>query len=61
VLGTGEVGRVLSDGFLAARFGWETEALGGAAAARAIEPLCMLGCIPGFPQNRWGHALKMLR
>lgn len=24
------------------RFGWEVEDLGGPAAARAIEPLCML-------------------
>ena len=44
-----------------ARFGWETEDLGGAAAARAIEPLCILWCIPGFLKNSWGHALKMLR
>ena len=31
------------------------------AAARAIEPLCMLWCIPGFRQNEWGHAFKLLR
>jgi predicted dinucleotide-binding enzyme len=42
------------------RFGWETEDLGAAEAARAIEPLCMLWCIPGFRQNRWMHALKLL-
>ena len=30
-------------------------------AARAIEPLCMLWCIPGFRQNRWNHAFKLLR
>ena len=41
-------------------FGWETEDLGAAAAARAIEPLCMLWCIPGFRQNRWTHAFKLL-
>lgn len=43
------------------RFGWETEDLGAAEAARAIEPLCILWCIPGFRSNSWGHALKLLR
>jgi 8-hydroxy-5-deazaflavin:NADPH oxidoreductase len=43
------------------RFGWETEDMGGAAAARAIEPLCILWCIPGFLKNDWAHAFKMLR
>jgi 8-hydroxy-5-deazaflavin:NADPH oxidoreductase len=43
------------------QFGWETEDLGPAEAARAIEPLCMLWCIPGFQRNDWMHALKMLR
>jgi predicted dinucleotide-binding enzyme len=43
------------------RFGWETEDLGAAEAARAIEPLCILWCIPGFRENRWTHALRLLR
>jgi 8-hydroxy-5-deazaflavin:NADPH oxidoreductase len=43
------------------RFGWETEDMGTAEAARAIEPLCMLWCIPGFTQNRWTHAFKLLK
>jgi predicted dinucleotide-binding enzyme len=43
------------------RFGWDTEDLGAAEAARAIEPLCILWCIPGFNRNSWGHALKLLR
>jgi predicted dinucleotide-binding enzyme len=43
------------------RFGWETEDLGTAEAARAIEPLCILWCIPGFLRNDWVHALKLLR
>jgi 8-hydroxy-5-deazaflavin:NADPH oxidoreductase len=43
------------------KFGWEVEDMGGPAAARAIEPLCMLWCIPGFRQNDWTHAFKMLR
>lgn len=43
------------------QFGWETEDMGVAAAARAIEPLCMLWCIPGFVKNDWNHAFKVLR
>ena len=42
-------------------FGWETEDIGGAAAARAIEPLAMLWCIPGLRGDRWTHAFKLLR
>ena len=45
---------------LLAKFGWEVEDMGAPAAARAIEPLCMLWCIPGFRQNRWNHAFKLL-
>lgn len=42
-------------------FGWETEDLGKAESARAIEPLAMLWCIPGFLRNDWMHAFKILR
>jgi predicted dinucleotide-binding enzyme len=42
-------------------WGWETEDMGGAAAARAIEPLCILWCIPGFLRNEWAHAFKLLK
>ncbi|MEO8768666.1 MAG: NAD(P)-binding domain-containing protein [Ferruginibacter sp.] len=42
-------------------FGWETEDMGTATAARAIEPLCMLWCIPGFLRNQWTHAFKLLK
>jgi 8-hydroxy-5-deazaflavin:NADPH oxidoreductase len=43
-----------------AQFGWETADMGKAEAARAIEPLCMLWCIPGFLRNEWVHAFKLL-
>lgn len=43
------------------QFGFETEDMGKAAAARAIEPLCMLWCIPGFLNNQWSHAFKLLK
>ena len=42
------------------QFGWETADMGAAEAARAIEPLCMLWCIPGFLRNDWTHAFKLL-
>ncbi|HEX8810731.1 MAG TPA: NAD(P)-binding domain-containing protein [Terracidiphilus sp.] len=43
------------------QFGWDTEDCGKAEAARAIEPLCILWCIPGFMRNDWMHAFKVLR
>ena len=42
-------------------FGWEAIDMGKATAARAIEPLCMLWCIPGFLNNQWNHAFKLLK
>jgi len=50
-----EVSRVLD------QFGFEAEDMGGVQAARAIEPLCMLWCIPGFLRNEWTHAFKLLK
>lgn len=43
------------------KFGHEVEDMGTAEAARAIEPLCILWCIPGFRSNDWSHALRMMR
>lgn len=42
-------------------FGFEPADMGGVEAARAIEPLCMLWCIPGFRENSWSHAFRLLR
>jgi predicted dinucleotide-binding enzyme len=42
-------------------FGWETEDMGKVEAARAIEPLCMLWCIPGMLRSQWTHAFKLLK
>jgi predicted dinucleotide-binding enzyme len=42
------------------QFGWETADMGQVEAARAIEPLCILWCIPGFARNQWTHAFKLL-
>lgn|SRR5574341_45685 len=43
------------------KFGFEVEDMGKAEAARAIEPLCILWCIPGFLRNEWTHAFKLLK
>ena len=48
------VGKVLD------QFGWEGADMGNAIAARAIEPLAVLWCIPGFRQDSWTHAFKVL-
>jgi len=42
------------------QFGWETADLGKAEAARAIEPLCMLWCIPVMLGDLSPHAFKLL-
>jgi predicted dinucleotide-binding enzyme len=42
-------------------FGWETEDMGKVEAARVIEPLSILWCIPGFIRNQWTHAFKLLK
>jgi predicted dinucleotide-binding enzyme len=46
---------------LLAEVGWEAADMGTAVAARAIEPLAMLWCIPGFREGSWTHAFKLLR
>jgi hypothetical protein len=35
--------------------------MGKAEAARAIEPLCMLWCIPALRDRQLTHAFKLLR
>jgi predicted dinucleotide-binding enzyme len=42
-------------------FGWEVEDMGSMKAARAIEPLCMLWCIPGFLRGEWHHVFKLVK
>lgn len=41
--------------------GWETADMGAVESARAIEPLCMLWCIPGMRGGSWTHAFKLLQ
>lgn len=48
-------------GSIVDQFGFEVADMGGVEAARAIEPLCILWCIPGFLENTWTHAFKLLK
>ena len=42
------------------QFGWEPFDCGGIIGSRAIEPLCILWCLPGFLRNQWTHAFKVV-
>ncbi|MFI5212856.1 MAG: NADPH-dependent F420 reductase, partial [Candidatus Saccharimonadales bacterium] len=46
---------------LLAELGWESQDMGGVKSARAIEPLCILWCLPGILHNEWSHAFKLLK
>jgi predicted dinucleotide-binding enzyme len=59
ICGNDEAAKKIVSGILD-QFGWETADMGKAEAARAIEPLCILWCIPGFLRNDWSHAFKLL-
>ncbi len=41
--------------------GWESADMGKVEGARAIEPLCILWCIPGINSGQWRHAFKLLK
>ncbi|MCB9447488.1 MAG: NAD(P)-binding domain-containing protein [Flavobacteriales bacterium] len=43
------------------QFGHDPADMGAVEAARAIEPLCMLWCIPGITRNQWNHAFRLIR
>jgi predicted dinucleotide-binding enzyme len=43
------------------QFGWDIADMGKATSARAIEPLCMLWCIPGMLQGQWNHAFRLIK
>jgi predicted dinucleotide-binding enzyme len=42
-------------------FGWEGADMGTAKAARSLEALSQLWCIPGLRDNQWRHAFKLVR
>jgi predicted dinucleotide-binding enzyme len=60
ICGNDEAAKKIVSGILD-QFGWETADMGKVEAARAIEPLCILWCIPGLLRNEWQHAFKLLR
>ena len=60
ICGNDEAAKATVRGIVEA-FGWEAADMGSAVAARAIEPLCMLWCIPGLRRNEWSHAFKLLK
>ncbi len=41
--------------------GWNVEDMGMVEAARPIEALCILWCIPGFLRNEWHHAFALMK
>jgi predicted dinucleotide-binding enzyme len=41
-------------------FGWHTVDLGAVEAARPIESLCQLWCVPGLAHGKWQHALRWM-
>ncbi len=43
------------------QFGWEVADMGKATGARAIEPLCILWCIPGMLRGEWKHAFRLVK
>jgi hypothetical protein len=59
ICGNDEEARGITRG-ICEQFGWDVMDLGKAEAARAIEPLCILWCIPGFLNNEWTHAFGVL-
>ena len=46
---------------LLTKLGWGSEDFGGVKSARAIEPLCILWCLPGILRNEWSHAFTLLK
>ena len=57
VLGTGQVGDTLANGFLGRG---DAVMRASAEVARPIEALCQLWCAPGFARNDWKHAFAWL-
>ena len=60
IAGNDDTAKQTVTGILSA-FGWETADMGKIEATRVIEPLCILWCIPGFLNNQWIHAFKLLK
>ena len=60
VIGSGVVAQTVAK--ICDQFGGDAQDMGAVEAARAIEPLSMLWCIPGIGRGDWSpHAFKLLR
>jgi predicted dinucleotide-binding enzyme len=69
VIGSGVVGLTLANGFL--KHGYDVtigtndskkrDALKSKTNGKAGVGLCILWCIPGFRNNSWTHAFKLLK
>jgi predicted dinucleotide-binding enzyme len=46
---------------LLGQFGWDAVDMGTVEAARPIESLCVLWCIPGFLRNDWMHVIDYVK
>jgi predicted dinucleotide-binding enzyme len=58
ICGNDEAAKKIVAGFCE-HFGWDVADMGKCESARAIEPLVLLWCLPGFLNNRWNHAFKL--
>jgi predicted dinucleotide-binding enzyme len=47
-------------GALCCDLGWEVIDVGDIAAARYLEPMCLVGFLHGARSGRWNHCFKML-
>jgi 8-hydroxy-5-deazaflavin:NADPH oxidoreductase len=56
-----DVGAKQTVGEILTQFGWQSLDMGGAEAARPIESLCVLWCIPGFLRNDWAHVINYVK
>lgn len=60
ICGNDDSAKQVTQGLLS-QLGWDSEDMGDARAARAIEPLVKLWCLPGFLRGQWNHAFKLLK
>lgn len=60
ICGNDEPAKTMVSGLIQS-VGWAVADMGTAVAARAIEPLCMLWCIPGIVRGEWAHAFKLVK
>jgi predicted dinucleotide-binding enzyme len=55
-----DAGAKAETGEILVAFGWHVVDLGAVEAARPIEALCQLWCVPGMVTGNWQHAIRWL-